>query len=389
MVKDTKKIIMFALPNLSGGGAERVFLNLINNINIDIFEVHVVLGNFQGEYFEKLSQKVFLHELGYEGSISSIIPLLILIWKIRPEIIISTLGYVVTASISSLLSPKETVFISRFGNTISSFLKDIKNNSRTQYFFQYLANRAVISLSNGIIVQSNHMADDLQKTFNLKNKDVEKIFKINNPVEFISITHSAKNSSIENKVLARFDNSNYLFVSVGGLRQQKNYMDLIRAFSIVNKNYPNSRLIIIGEGGQRTILENEIEKLDISDFVFLLGFVSNPESIVSNADFYISSSIFEGVSNAILESLALGIPVIATDCPSGIKEVITDSENGYLVSLEGDIVRNLSEKMSYVVKNNIKKDPIKISKKIKEEFDISIISSQLEDMLISFLKKRK
>mgnify|MGYP001577629880 CR=1 FL=1 len=93
------------------------------------------------------------------------------------------------------------------------------------------------------------------------------------------------------------------------------------------------------------------------------------------------------MGDAILESLALGVPVIATDCPSGISEIIKNGDNGYLVSLEGSLINKLSESMMMTVKENKKFELSKTSKPILESFDIKIVIKEYEEILINHLKK--
>ena len=384
MNQRTKIIILFAIPDFRGGGAEKVFLTLINNISRDIFEIHVAVGKFQGEYYSYLPDDIYLYELGSIKSLNSIYAMLKLIWRIKPDVVLSTLGYVVTASLVSILSPKNTIFASRFGNTISSFFQEVKRNNRLKYYLQYIANKLVIYLSDIIVVQSNHMLDDVSKTFSLKEKSMKKVIKINNPIAVDKINLNAKTKGIPGN-LEKIFNNNFVFISVGRLDYRKNYEGLIKAFKAVNELNHNSRLVILGEGNYRDTLEKLLVELDIVDFVSLPGFIDSSESIVSHSDFFISSSLYEGVSNAILESLALGVPVIATDCPSGIKEVISDGENGYLVSMEGSIVNNLSERMSFVIKDNRKLDPKRIINKITEGFDSKVVIKEYEDVLNQLL----
>ena len=88
-----------------------------------------------------------------------------LLRRLKPHIIFSTLGYIVTASIASIFSKNKIIIISRFGNTMSSFLNEQKDQSLVKYFLQFAVNKLVIYLSDLIIVQSNHMKDDLNRIF--------------------------------------------------------------------------------------------------------------------------------------------------------------------------------------------------------------------------------
>jgi glycosyltransferase involved in cell wall biosynthesis len=382
MADKKKTIILFALPDFSGGGAERVFLNLINNISKDLFKVHVAVGKLQGEYCDNLSDDIEVHVLGNTSFLFSLLPLIRLIWKLRPNVVLSTLGYVVSASFASIFCSKKIFFISRFGNTVSSFLDEQKERNIIRYYLQYLVNKLAVFFSNLIIVQSNHMRDDLIKTLAIKSKNQKKIVQINNPVDFDAIKMTNYGHEL-NEDIANIFLNNFVFVSVGRLERRKNYENLIRAFKRVVDLCPHTKLIILGDGENRLNLERIIHELDINKFVFLPGFINNPEVIVSKSDFFVSSSLYEGVSNAILESLALGIPVIATDCPSGISEIINNGDNGYLISLEGNFVDKLSEYMSKVVKEEKIYELSKTSKPILDCFDIKIVIKEYEKIIIS------
>ncbi len=373
-----EKIILFAIPDFRGGGAERVFLNLINNLSRDKFIVHVAVGKLQGEYCKYLPNDVIIHELGNTNSIKSIIPIIKLVRSLRPHAILSTLGYVVSVSLSSVFLPSNIKVISRFGNTISSFLDDVKKDSRTKYIFQFMLNKLVVYLSDIIIVQSTHMKNDLIVKFSLDDKCIDKIIKINNPVDIENLYKNVRVASLPRNIKKFIDTKKYIFVSVGRLDRQKNYKDLIQAFSIAHQSNSNIGLVILGEGSCRKELERLSNRLGVDKSVLMPGFVDNPEIVVANANCFISSSLYEGVSNAILEALSLGIPVIATNCPSGIGEVIVDGKNGFLVSVNQGIVKNLSEKILAMSDENHILDSQETSKAIKGYFDIEIVAKEYE-----------
>ncbi len=378
MNKRMEKIILFAIPDFRGGGAERVFLNLINNLSRDKFIVHVAVGKLQGEYCKYLPNDVIIHELGNTNSIKSIIPIIKLVRSLRPHAILSTLGYVVSVSLSSVFLPSNIKVISRFGNTISSFLDDVKKDSRTKYIFQFMLNKLVVYLSDIIIVQSTHMKNDLIVKFSLDDKCIDKIIKINNPVDIENLYKNVRVASLPRNIKKFIDTKKYIFVSVGRLDRQKNYKDLIQAFSIAHQSNSNIGLVILGEGSCRKELERLSNRLGVDKSVLMPGFVDNPEIVVANANCFISSSLYEGVSNAILEALSLGIPVIATNCPSGIGEVIVDGKNGFLVSVNQGIVKNLSEKILAMSDENHILDSQETSKAIKGYFDIEIVAKEYE-----------
>ena len=123
-------------------------------------------------------------------------------------------------------------------------------------------------------------------------------------------------------------------VSVGRLNKQKNQILLIDAFYLILKDFPEYKLYIWGEGAERTNIEGYIRKLGIEKSVFLPGVTENIYMEIYEASLFILPSDFEGMPNALIEAMALGIPCISTDCPcGGPRELIKNGKNGILVPI--------------------------------------------------------
>lgn len=121
-------------------------------------------------------------------------------------------------------------------------------------------------------------------------------------------------------------------VSVGRLNKQKNQRLLIDAFYFILKDYPDYKLYIWGEGAERKNLEDYIRKIGIEESIFLPGVTENVYEEIYNASIFVLSSDFEGMPNALIEAMALGVPCISTDCPcGGPGELIEDGKNGILI----------------------------------------------------------
>jgi N-acetylgalactosamine-N,N'-diacetylbacillosaminyl-diphospho-undecaprenol 4-alpha-N-acetylgalactosaminyltransferase len=116
----------------------------------------------------------------------------------------------------------------------------------------------------------------------------------------------------------------------GRLNPQKDYDNLINACAILKKQTSNFSLAILGQGNLFNQLEALIQKFGLEKNVFLLGYKANPYTYILNSNYLVSSSLYEGFSNVIIESLCLGKPVVATNCPGGNAEVITNGVNGWL-----------------------------------------------------------
>ena len=122
-----------------------------------------------------------------------------------------------------------------------------------------------------------------------------------------------------------------LFISVGRLSAQKDHRLLIDAFAEFRAQTGVGNLIIVGEGPLRQELEGRIRDLDLVEHVSLPGFLANPFPLMASADAFVLSSREEGFGLVLVEAMALGIPVVAGDCPGGVSEVLDGGKAGLLV----------------------------------------------------------
>ncbi|MFM7368922.1 MAG: glycosyltransferase, partial [Sphaerospermopsis kisseleviana] len=126
-----------------------------------------------------------------------------------------------------------------------------------------------------------------------------------------------------------------VILSVGRLTLAKDFTTLIRAFAHLNQQH-SARLMILGEGEDRAKLESLVKSLGLEEQVSLPGFVDNPFPYMKQASVFVLSSNREGMPNALLQAIACGTPVVATDYPSGPREILEDGKWGKLVTV-GDV----------------------------------------------------
>ncbi|GMQ60448.1 glycosyltransferase family 4 protein [Vallitalea sediminicola] len=144
------------------------------------------------------------------------------------------------------------------------------------------------------------------------------------------------------------NNKEKKIVAVGRLLEQKNHAMLIRAFKKVNDEYSDYKLYIYGEGKLRDVLTKQIQELELVEAVFLPGNVSDIHEKIADAEVFVLSSNYEGLSNALLEAMMMGLPCISTDC-AGANEVIQNGENGLLIPI--GVTDKLIEAMKELTSN--------------------------------------
>lgn len=119
--------------------------------------------------------------------------------------------------------------------------------------------------------------------------------------------------------------------AVGALAPNKGHLELVRAVALARRSVPSLELVIVGEGPARPALRASIAELGLERAVHLVGYRDNPHAIVARARVFALASHFEGFPNALVEAMLSGVPVVATDCPTGPREILGDSEHGLLV----------------------------------------------------------
>lgn len=199
----------------------------------------------------------------------------------------------------------------------------------------YPALRKIIACSDGV-------ADDLRRAFGLKN-----VVSIPNSVDIDRI-RALSLEPMPAGFSPLFDRP--VVMAIGVLGFQKGHDVLLRAFAHVKRaGYPH-RLIIAGEGEDRDKLRTLIQELGLSDAVELIGYIRNPFPLLRRADLFVLSSRFEGFALVLAEAMALGVPIVSTDCNCGPREVLAQGRCGVLVPV--DNVEELAAGVMKVLSNN-------------------------------------
>ena len=184
----------------------------------------------------------------------------------------------------------------------------------------------------------------------------------------------------------KFEERENVVLGIGRIVPQKNFLLLIKAWQKVCDDFPEYVLHIYGEKTykngmfaaeiEKYILQNKLEKK-----VYLKGFSNSIYNVLNNSKLYISSSDYEGMSNVIIEALAMGVPTIATDCPiGGSREIIKNGVNGFLVPVND--IEMMSNMIRRVLNNTkLQKDISSEAIKIKKELSIDIICDEWENIL--------
>ena len=321
----SKRLAIF-VHSLYGGGAERAMLNLARGFSEQEIQVDMVLLRVEGAYLSQLPPAVRVIDLGGKRLWQSLWALANYLRKEKPTVMLSTLD---DTNIAALwvrrLSGSKTRLVVNVQNTIS---QDAKTATQLKTKLMPQLTRWFFPWADAVVPVSHGVAEDLIQL----GVAADRIHVIPNPVITPEVFQKDK-ESIDHPWFA--PNQLSVILGVGRLNQQKNFSTLIRAFAKVQKKTP-CRLVILGEGEEEASLKMLIQDLGLSDVVDLPGFVNNPYVYMSRAAVFVLSSLFEGLPSVLIEALAMGTSVVATNCKSGPMEILEGGKYGKLVDV-GDV----------------------------------------------------
>jgi glycosyltransferase involved in cell wall biosynthesis len=306
-----RRRILFVLPNLEGGGAERIIITLLKHLSTSKYDLHLAVVDHRGKFAGQVPEQVLLHDLKAVRVRKAFLSLSGLIRRLRPEVVFSTLGHLNLALI--LLKPffsSRTRLLVRETIIVSENLRDVPHAWVWKGLYRLLYNRA-----DAILCLCDSMMDDLVRNFHLSRKKMTRIY---NPVDGERIEKQA----VEGQNPFSSAGPGPHLVAAGRLSFQKGFDRLLQAFPALLEKKPNSRLWILGQGELENSLSSTIRQNGFEDKVRLVGFQSNPYLWFKHADLFVLPSRFEGMPNTLLEALACGCPVVALQHPGGTEEVL-------------------------------------------------------------------
>lgn len=326
------------MPGLYGGGAEDVVLKLADGFcNRDV-RVDLVVVKDEGALRSRVPSNVNLVDLDAGRIATSLLPLLRYLQSSCPAVLISALTPTnVIAILASIVAGENLVSVLTEHNVKSTKLD--RKNLKTQIFTT--AARFTYGWSNQIVAASNRIADDVCSVLRLERERVE---VIHNPV-FTGALHRKADEEVEHPW---FNSDVDVVLGVGRLTPQKDFPTLIRTVARLREDR-DVRLILLGEGEERSQLQDLCRELAIADHVDLHGFVDNPIRYMAHSDVFVLSSAWEGFGIVVVEALASGAPVVSTCGDEGPGEILENGRYGRLVPTGDD--KALSEAILETLNN--------------------------------------
>lgn len=351
-----KKKILFILPTLTAGGAERVISFIAQNINQTKYNSKLLVTGYKKNAAYAIDN-IEIEFLEKKRVLNAVPNLFWYLLKHRPNTVVSSIGHLNT--VVGLMSPFffKTKFIIREASVISMMDK-IHGQTTTKKSFNIgsILSRSSYKLVDKIVCQSKDMADDFINIYNVKKQNIA---IINNPITNLS---PLKKTNTDSQKPIKF-------ITVGRLSKEKGQLRIIKLLSKLEFAF---HYTIIGDGPLKDNILEAIKANQLEDKFTYIPFAKEVSKYMSSNDIFLQGSYVEGFPNTVLESCFVGTPVLAFNVPGGTKEIIQHKVNGYLVENE--------EEYFYYLNNTLPLDPQKVRASVETKFAKKNILKQYESL---------
>ena len=388
-----KKKVIFHSGSLRMGGLERVLVEVLQNIDLDKFEIKLLIED------DLPKENIFEKDIPKEIEITYLISENILhktqklrankkniLSKIGYNIMMQVERYIRNKNLMNFLKENQAEVLVDFDNGLNKDIHKIKGMKKIAWLHNSIPKlkkkkskieRFGKRLNNydTIVAICDDMKEETEKIYPFLKGRVKRIYNPFNFERIKKLSIDDSNLSIKEKEVLK---ENYI-VAVSRLDNvQKDYPTLLKAFRKLKDEGFDKKLYIIGDGPDKGEIRNQIEELKLEEDVKLLGQQKNPYIWMKNADLFVHSSKYEGFGLVLVEAMINEIPVVSTNCPVGPKEVLDNGNCGVLVEVEAieelvnGILEGLENKEKYLKKSKARVEEFN-SKKVIKEYENLII----------------
>lgn len=352
--------VVFILPSLSPGGAERVMSFVAQQLNKEEYDVSlwVISKPTKKDYKIDGIELIFFNK---SRVLKSVYPLIKNLRAHKPKIVVSSIAHLnMMMGFISFLFPK-IKFVGREANVLSVLDSFHNRKTRNKPWFRI----AYLALDK-ILCTSNDMINDFKKVYRFPDK---KLALINNPIsetfENLTISPNKKKHPIQ-------------FITVGSLKKQKGHKRIISALSKLEMDF---KYFIIGDGTEKDQIYMEIKENGLENKVIHIPFTNNVQNYLFESTLFLQGAYVEGFPNCLLESAAIGLPIVAFNAPGGLNEIVEEGFNGYIANNEAQFLELI--RMSVNKKNW---DHNAISKQTQFKYGSKTIVKKYENLLKSLIQ---
>lgn len=362
--------ITFVTATLTSGGSERVMSIVANKMQERGYEVEIICLNDQIVFYP-INEGIKITHVEVEAGTKSLPKKLWwfrkYIQKTQPDVVIAFMVSVYTVTLLALMGVDIPV------------ISSVRNDPAYSNLRKKITRKILLPRSAHVVVQTQQIKQYFSK--NIQKKTTV----IYNPVnERVFETSYDNDDDNDNPGLKIKDERLNRIISVGRLYPQKDQKTMIEAFAKVSEKFPQWSLIIFGEGPERGALELLVERLKIKDKVSLPGKSENIIEELKKSKIFCLSSIYEGMSNALVEAICVGLPIVTTKV-SGTEELIENGENGFIVDI-GDKDTMAMAMTKLIEDENLRQQFAEKNKAQAVKFETNAIVDQWEEVILKVKK---
>lgn len=319
-----RRRVCFVLPSLNGGGAERAAVQLLNGLDDTKWERSMFLFERTGPYLADVDHGINLQASPLPSRVARWRALRQFVAQARPDVVMAFLSFASALTAARAAGAGAKVVFNQ-QTPVSAFLSDADYGWRQGWRRAAFTagSRVVYGSADLIVATSRGVADDLTRNFGV-SPDAMRVLP--NPVDLGFVRTRAAEPAGPGEQLR---GSGPIIVAAGRLADAKNYPLLIDAIARLRQSLP-VRLFILGQGELEAALRRRVLERGLDAAITFLGFQPNPWKFIAQADVFALSSHYEGFGNVLIESMALGVPVVAT-ASAGTRDIVDPESNGLLV----------------------------------------------------------
>ena len=362
--------ITFVTATLTSGGSERVMSIVANKMQERGYEVEIICLNDQIVFYP-INEGIKITHVEVEAGTKSLPKKLWwfrkYIQKTQPDVVIAFMVSVYTVTLLALMGVDIPV------------ISSVRNDPAYSNLRKKITRKLLLPRSAHVVVQTQQIKEFFSK--NIQKKTTV----IYNPVnERVFETSYDNDNDDDNSGLRIKDERLNRIISVGRLYPQKDQKMMIEAFAKVSERFPDWKLVVFGEGPEREALESLVERLKIKDKVLLPGRSENIIDELKKSKIFCLSSVYEGMSNALVEAICVGLPIVTTKV-SGTEELIKDGENGFIVNV-GDKEAMAKALIKIIEDENLRQKFAEKNKAQAVKFETNAIVDQWEELVNSVVR---
>lgn len=310
--------VLLLTPNIGGGGAQHVMVLVARGLSRERFEVHLGLMRSGDPGTVAAPPGVTVHALGAGRARTATLRLLLLVWRLRPSVILSSAPEIsFLALLLRPFFPKGTRVLVRQNGTVSAGLAHGGVPRYTRVLYRLLYRRA-----DHVVCQSRAMAEDLMRETGVPK---DQIAVLPNPVDLEGILAARDAPSAWNGPGPHL-------LAVGRLSREKGFDLLIEALAALRKRFPVADLILVGSGREEAALKTLCRSLELENAVCFAEQVDPPYAFFQGATLFVLPSRYEGMPNALLEAAAAGLPLVSTPASGGVVDLLTGRPGAWLAA---------------------------------------------------------